>query len=176
MCYCGVVKAAQMSRAKWVVGVAAAITALATIGYASPPRTSKPVATTVTMLAEHPGDFMGKWVSVKSQVIFGRGPLILTEGDYRILISEPGSSEVGKGPFDLIRDANWQKLKEAVAPVPPPARGGKIMAVVEGRFDSKAASWWRRLFHIQGGYGHLGLYAHRLVIHRVTSVEVVPNP
>jgi len=102
--------------------------------------------------------------------------LILTEGQHRILISQPGSSEVGKVPFNLIQDANWQELNEAVAPHPPPAEGGMVIAVVEGRFDSKAASWWRKLFHIQAGYGHLGLYAHRLVIHRVTSVEVVPNP
>jgi hypothetical protein len=127
------------------------------------------------MLAEHPKEYAGKWVSVKSQVILGRGPLILTEGPYRILIAQPGSSEIRKAPFDLIQDANWHKLNEAVAPHPPPAKPGIVTAVVEGRFDSKA-TWWRKLLHIQAGYGHLGLYEHRLVIHRVTSIEIVPNP
>lgn len=117
----------------------AAMTALAAVGAALPLGTSQATVATVTTLSEHPADFVGKWVSVKSRVIHGRGPLILTEGNHRILISEPGSDEVG-------------------------------------RFDSKAASWGRKLVHIQGGYGHLVLYAHRLVIRRVTSVAVVPNP
>jgi len=136
-------------------------------------RVPEPIPTTVTALAQRPMDFAGKVVSVKSRIIFGRGFLILTQGDYRILDSEPGSSEVKpKPPFDLIDDANWQKLNEAVLPQPPPRRQEQVIAIVEGRFDSAAVSWKRRFLRIRSGFGHLGLYDHRLVIHRVLSVEL----
>ena len=168
MRYRGGVETVKLSCAERSIRAAVALTALATIASAGPPRTGGLITTTVTMLAEHPGGYAGKWVSVKSRVILGRGPLILTEGQHRILISQPGSSEVGKVPFNLIQDANWQELNEAVAPHPPPAEGGMVIAVVEGRFDSKAA--------IGAAKEKAGRNAHRLVIHRVTSVEVVPNP
>ena len=131
----------------------------------------EPIPTTVTTLARRPGDFAGRIVSVKSQVILGRGSLMLTEGDYRILICEPDSSEVRpKPPFGLIADAKWHELKDMVLPHPQGSRQ-QVTAIVEGRFDSAARSWKRRLLGVGTGFGHQGLYDHRIVIHRVRAVE-----
>jgi hypothetical protein len=68
------------------------------------------------MFAEHPVDYVGKSVSVKSQVILGKGPLLVTKGNHRILISEPGSRGAGKASFDVIRDANWERLNDCRPP------------------------------------------------------------
>lgn len=138
-------------------------------------RAEIPIRTSVSELAARPRTFSGRRVLVASEVILGRGPLILSQANHRILVSEPAEANVKpKANFVLIKDSNWQRLNQAVRPKPPGTQQQQAVAVVEGRFDSTLASWRYRLLRLNLGYGHMGLYHHRLVVHRVHSVELTP--
>ena len=124
-------------------------------------------------LAAAPETFAGKIVSVRSQVIFGRGPFILTGGDYRIELVQPGNSGVKPKPrFNFVEDANWKKLQDLLYPSPN-MKPQQVFASVEGRFDTVYALRKGKRVRVKDGFGHMGLYDYRIVLRSIEKIEVV---
>jgi hypothetical protein len=136
-------------------------------------KASEPIRTTVSQLAGSPETFAGKIVSVRSQVIFGRGPFILTEGDHRVELVQPGNSGVEPKPrFKFVEDANWKKLQDLLYPSPN-MKPQQVFATVEGRFDTVCALRKGKRVRVKDGFGHMGLYDYRIVLRSIEPVEVV---
>lgn len=139
---------------------------------------AKPVKTSVCDLVKHSEKFAGKFVELRAELILARGALMLTEpGCTNIPFVEPSEEDVKPKPaFQLVEDENWRKLESSLSfLVPSPTGGiGRIFATIEGRFDWAFQLRRGRRVRVAQGYGHAALFDSRLVVHRVSAVELVP--
>lgn len=141
---------------------------------------SFPVITVCDLLAA-PEKYNGGQFSMRIEVSEAK-QVIFVDPDNprcgRIIWALPADQDVRPKPrFKLVEDANLSKFKDGLSVlVPPPSRTkGRVLATVEGRFDSIFRSQNGGKVRRPNGFGHLGLYESRFILHRVVDVAVEPG-
>lgn len=134
--------------------------------------------TTVCQLLKSPAQYSGSIVRVRAELRWGRR-ILLYDGDCGpIPWVYPSDRDVTPKPdFELERNAEFKNVESTIPvllPDPNTDKGGSIRATVEGRFDSVFILRNGRVSRAKRGFGHLGLYTSRIVLHNVRDVEIKP--
>lgn len=136
---------------------------------------------TVCQLLASPALYSGKLVTVRAEVISPR----------RVQLVDPTEANCGKIPwafpkerdlkpkpkFSLVRDQKYEELLDSFGLMIPPPPGSKrkiqrILATLEGRFDSVYRAKHGRPYQSRSGIGYLGADEQVFVLHRVLTVEI----
>ncbi len=135
------------------------------------------------ILAE-PGHFAGKQVTVRAEVIEPRRVQLIDPVDPkcgRIPWAYPTNRDVKPKPkFSLVEDARFKELTGSLGLLLPPPPGStrersRIIAVLEGRFDSVYRLKAGKSVRSAQGTGYLGADEHVFVLHRVVKTEILPS-
>ena len=140
-------------------------------------RESEPVTVTVCELLAHPEQYSGKQVIIRAMVITTRRMAITLSDCVKVLLVFPSDPEAKPKPqFHLVEDENFNKLNNAQRELVPQRRetAGRITATFEGRFDSVFVMRKGRKVKRDPRSIRLAADEVRLVLHRVSDVEVKP--
>ncbi len=138
----------------------------------------------VCQLLTDPARYSGKQVTIRAEVIEPR----------RVQLVDPGKEECGRIPwvsptspdvkpkprFSLVQDAKLQELENSLGLMLPPPPGStrqksRVIAVLEGRFDSVYRLKHGKPVRSAQGIGYRGADEQVFVLHRVIKTEIVPD-
>jgi hypothetical protein len=147
----------------------------------------------VCEVLQHPQSFNGKMVSIRARIRIAFEDFEVDIPSCPQKVADGIWLEYGKGPktqpttwccgdltprdqLGLIQDSSFRKFDSYVRAV----RNGKplyaVSAIVSGRFDTVSTTRCPdgdQQCPRNGGFGHLGLFASRLIIHSVSQVSAV---
>jgi hypothetical protein len=135
------------------------------------------------ILAE-PGRFAGKQVTVRAEVVQPRRVQLTDPADPkcgRIPWAYPTNRDLKPKPkFSLVEDARFKELNDSLGlllPAPPGStrEQSRVVAVLEGRFDSVYRLKDGRSVRSAKGIGYRGADEHVFVLHRVVRIEILPT-
>lgn len=138
---------------------------------------------TVCRLLSQPAQYSGQHVKMRAEVTDPR----------RVQLGDPADPKCGRIPwmyptnpdvrpkakFSLVRDARFKELLDSFGLMIPPPPGSaretsRVIAVLEGRFDSVYRLKDGRSVRSARGIGYLGGDEHVFVLHRVLKTEILP--
>lgn len=137
----------------------------------------------ICQLLVEPARYAGKQVTVRAEVIEPRRVQLIDPAEPkcgRIPWAYPTNRDVKPKPkFSLIEDANFKELTDNLGLLLPPPPGStrersRIIAVLEGRFDSVYRLKAGKPVRSVQGIGYLGADKHVFVLHRVAKTEILP--
>ncbi len=140
-------------------------------------------ALSICQLFAEPARYAGKQVTVRAEVVEPRRVQLIDPADPkcgRIPWAYPTNRDVKPKPrFALVEDAKFKELTDNLGLLLPPPPGStrersRIIAVLEGRFDSVYRLKDGRPFRSAQGIGYLGADEHLFVLHRVVKTEILP--
>jgi hypothetical protein len=146
-------------------------------------QTGTPAYLSVCRLLADPARHSGDLVMVKAEVTDPRRVRLLDPDDPkcgRIPWMFPTNPDVKPdAKFPLVRDAKFKQLLDSLGlTVPPPPGSGRsrkrIIAVLEGRFDSVYRLKDGKVIRSANGIGYLGADEHVFVLHRVLKTDLLP--
>lgn len=146
-------------------------------------QSGNPAPLAVCRLLSEPAQYSGKHVTVRAEVVDPRRVQLVDPADAkcgRIPWMHPTNPDVKPKPdFSLVRDAKFKELLDSFGLMLPPPPGStrersRIIAVLEGRFDSVYRLKDGRPVRSAQGIGYLGADEHVFVLRRVLGVEVLP--
>jgi hypothetical protein len=138
---------------------------------------------TVCQLLTEPAQYSGKQVTVRAEMIDPKRVQLVDPSDAkcgRIPWMYPTSPDIKPKPkFALVRDSKFKELLDSFGLMLPPPTGStrqksRIVAVLEGRFDSVYRLENGRPVRSAKGIGYLGADDHVFVLHRVVKTEILP--
>ncbi len=143
-----------------------------------------PAPLAVCRLLTEPAQYSGKQVTVRAEVIDPRRVQLVDPADTRcgrIPWMYPTNPDVKPKPkFSLVRDARFKELLDSFGCMLPPPPGStrgtsRIIAVLEGRFDSVYRLKDGKPIRSVHGIGYLGADEQVFVLRRVIRTEILPT-
>jgi hypothetical protein len=138
----------------------------------------------VCQLLAEPARYSGKQVTLKAEVIEPRRIQLVDSANPecgRIPWMYPTNPDVKpKAKFSLVQDEKFKELQDSIGLMLPPPPGSsrersRIMAVLEGRFDSVYRLKDGKAVRFSQGIGYLGADEEVFVLRRVLRVEILPD-
>jgi hypothetical protein len=137
----------------------------------------------ICQLLAEPTRYADKQVTVRAEVVEPRRVQLIDPADPkcgRIPWAYPTNRDVKPKPkFSLVEDAKFKELMDNVGLLLPPPPGStrersRIIALLEGRFDSVYRLKDGKPVRSVQGIGYLGGDEHVFVLHRVLKTEILP--
>ena len=136
------------------------------------------VETSVCQIVRNPENYSGKTVRFRAQLLSGRRFVVGAEGCEGIVVALPTDHWVKpKARFSFERNTDWEKLQRGKAELvgEPGAARGEVWGVFEGRLDSLSIVKNGKRIERDPRALQLAPDDIRLVLKRVTGVEVKPR-